>query len=87
MQIKFHKNFIKHYKKLSQNLKDKTQKAINKFSANPLDITLKNHKLIGGLKHLRAFSVTGDLRIIFEENNNYILVIFLDIGTHNQVYK
>lgn len=38
------------------------------------------------MKGKRAFSVTGDMRIIFEEFDDYVLVIMLDIGTHAQVY-
>lgn len=34
----------------------------------------------------RAISVMGDMRIIFEEFNDYTLVLMLDVGTHNQVY-
>ncbi len=34
---------------------------------------------------LRAFSVTGDIRIVYFEINDES-VLFLDIGTHNQVY-
>lgn len=34
----------------------------------------------------RSFSVTGDMRIIFEEHENYTMVLMLDVGTHNQVY-
>jgi len=87
MQIKYHKNFTKSFKKLTPSLKDKTKKVITKFTKNPRDKTLKNHKLTGKLNNKRAISVTGDMRIIFEQQNNYILVIFLDIGSHNQVYK
>ena len=87
MQIKYHKNFTKSFKKLTPLLKDKTKKVIIKFTKNPRDKTLKNHKLTGKLNNKRAISVTGDIRIIFEQHNNYILVIFLDIGSHNQVYK
>ena len=83
MQIKYHKNFTKSFKKLTPSLKNKTKKIIN----NPKDKTIKNHKLTGKLNNKRAISVTGDVRIIFEQYNNYILVIFLDIGSHNQVYK
>ena len=35
---------------------------------------------------LRAISVTSDIRIIFQEFFHYRVVLFLDIGTHSQVY-
>ena len=87
MQIKYHKNFEKSFKKLSPKLKQKTKQAIKKFTKNPHDKTLHNHPLKGDLKGLRAFSVTGDVRIIFEEYNTYMLAIMLDIGIHSQVYS
>ena len=86
MQIRFHKTFKKHFDKLSLPVKNKAFAAIKKFSKNPHDASLKNHPLLGKLEGARAFSVTGDVRIIFKEYEKYILVIMLDIGTHNQVY-
>jgi len=87
MIINFHKKFAKSYKKLSPKLKQKVDLVIRNFRGDPHDISLKNHSLHGEINSRRAISVTGDIRIIFEEHNNYILVIMLDIGTHNQVYE
>ena len=86
MKIKYHKNFENGFKKLNSPLRSKTVSAIQKFAKNPLDKTLKNHPLKGKLAGKRSFSVTGDVRIIFEEEDDYVLVIILDVGTHNQVY-
>lgn len=86
MKIFFHKSFDKSYKKLPKKLKDKIDDVIEKFRLNPFDPILKNHQLSGKLKGRRAFSVTGDYRVIFEECDDYVLVIMLDVGTHNQVY-
>ena len=86
MQIRYHKRFEKHYQKLSDELKNKVQQKIAVFSQNPLDRQLKNHALTGKLFGKRAFSVTGDMRVIFEEFEDYTLVLFVDVGTHNQVY-
>lgn len=87
MQIRFHANFKKRFKKLSPSFREKTLFAIKKFEENPFDHTLKNHPLRGKLEDKRAFSVSGDMRIIFEEYENHLLVLVLDIGTHNPVYK
>lgn len=45
---------------------------------------INDHPLIGKLKGLRAFSVGGDVRVVYQETENHYL--FLDIGSHNQVY-
>jgi len=86
MQIKYHKNFEKSFKKLTPKLKQKTISAIEQFAKDPHNPLLRNHALKGGLRGLRAFSVGGDLRIIFHEKDNYVLVIMLNVGIHNQVY-
>jgi len=86
MLIKFHKTFEKNFKKLPEQLKKKTILSIKKFSSNPHDPKLRNHGLKGRLLGKRAFWVTGDLRVIFEEFDGYVLVIMLDVGTHNHVY-
>lgn len=55
------------------------------FQKNPFDASLRSHKLSGKLKELWSFSVEYDLRISFyfaEENK----VIFVEIGTHDEIY-
>lgn len=86
MKIRFHKNFEKHYKKLQKDDKVRVLAAISRFSDNPLDPILKNHSLHGSVQGKRAFSAANDLRIIFEEFDHYVIVIMLDVGTHNQIY-
>lgn len=86
MEILFHKNFEKRFKRLSLKLKSNVLKTIEQFQLNPHNPSLKNHGLKGKLEGLRAISVTGDVRIIFKESGNYITVLMLDVGTHSQVY-
>lgn len=86
MKIRYHKFFEKRFKKLSKGLQEKTLRAIQRFAENPFDSVLKNHALRGKMKGKRAFSVTGDIRIVFEEYNQYVLVIMLDVGSHAQIY-
>ncbi len=45
---------------------------------------INDHPLTGHLKGLRAFSVGGDVRVVYQETEDRYL--FLDIGSHNQVY-
>ena len=44
-----------------------------------------DHALTDGLEGKRAFSITGEIRVIYVELEGCI--VFLDIGTHNQVYR
>ncbi len=86
MKIQFQKFFEKRYSKLTPKLKEKVDKVIQKFKVNPFDPVLGNHSLKGSMRSKRAISVTGNVRIIFEEYEDYTLVLMLDVGTHPQVY-
>lgn len=86
MQIQYHRQFEKRFAKLQPQLQQKVIQTIQQFSKNSFSPKLRNHPLTGQLRGKRAISVMGDMRIIFEEYDNYILVIMLDVGTHNQVY-
>jgi addiction module RelE/StbE family toxin len=87
MKIKYHKEFLKNYKKrIKSNPKLAAQfsKQLNKFIVNPKDSTLRDHKLIGKKKNFHAFSITGDIRAVYIIENGEIWLY--DIGSHNQVY-
>lgn len=87
MEIIYHKKFEKKFKKLNDKIKNKVKSTIKKFTTNPGDKNLRNHALKGKLEGKRAIWVTGDIRIIFQEMNDYVLVIMLDVGTHTHVYE
>lgn len=87
MIIRSKKLFDKQFKKLPKGIQQKALQKIEVFSKNPLEKSLHNHQLKGALKGLRAFSVTGDVRIIFQEFDGYVNVLFIAIGTHSQVYE
>jgi addiction module RelE/StbE family toxin len=86
-QIKQNKVFQKHFqsriaphKKLTQQFTARLELFINGEGGRPLN----DHLLKGSKQGLRAFSVSSDIRVIYTEDESEI--IFLDIGTHNQVY-
>lgn len=84
MVIKFSGDFRKRYKKLDQKRKDSFHHRLELFTQDPDHPLLKDHALSGKLIGHRAFSVTGDIRVVYyiHEDTAY----FTDIGTHNQVY-
>lgn len=59
--------------------------AVKRFSQNPQDTRLHTHALRKRLTSKHAFSVTNDIRIVFEYIGNNT-VRFLAIGDHTQVY-
>lgn len=88
MTIELYPNFKKSYKKRIANnpkLVSQVAKRIKLFQQNPKNPILRAHQLTGAKKDLCSFSVAGDIRIL------YFLIskdkaVFLDIGSHNQVY-
>jgi mRNA-degrading endonuclease YafQ of YafQ-DinJ toxin-antitoxin module len=85
--IKFSKRFLKHYKQRIVRQK-KLSKAFDRrylqFAKGERGYPLNNHALTGGLSGKRAFSIAADIRVIYVETPTD--TIFLDIGTHNQIY-
>jgi len=88
MKILYHKVFIKNYQiRISKNpnLTSRFLKRVEAFVSNPKDPILKSHPLTGAKSGLYSFSITGDIRVVYEVIKENI-VLFHDIGTHNQVY-
>ncbi len=88
MKIKLHPRFKKSYKvRISTNKKlvIQVEARMNLFKTDPNNPILKNHQLVGAKRKLCSFSISGDMRIIYMAVDRDE-VIFLDIGSHNQVY-
>lgn len=88
MKVRLHHLFEKSYKSRitsTKKLISQTEERITLFKIDPKNPLLKDHGLTGAKKKLRAFSVTGDIRIVYLPVSDKE-VIFIDIGSHNQVY-
>lgn len=87
MKVEYSRDFKKHFQKRILSNSSLTSRFDERFelflndSKNPL---LKDHPLKGNKIGLRAFSITGDIRVIYQIIGETIY--FFDIGTHNQVY-
>jgi mRNA-degrading endonuclease YafQ of YafQ-DinJ toxin-antitoxin module len=79
--------FQKHFRTRispNKNLKARFDERLKLFAAGERGKPLNDHPLGRNMKGLRAFSITGDIRVVcYETANTYI---FLDVGSHNQVY-
>lgn len=78
-------HFERQYKKLPAAVQTVAEKKERLFRADAFDPRLSTHKLKGKLRRLWAFSVTSDIRIIFEFLDGDE-VLFHDIGPHGVVY-
>lgn len=86
MQVIFKKAFVKQYQKLKKIEQKKVDNALVLFYENPVDAKLKNHALGGKLKGKRAISAGFNLRLVFKEEEDYVVVFMIGVGSHNQVY-
>lgn len=87
MKIKYVGQFIKHFYRRIQpypQLNHQFDERVKLFLKSPNHPILKSHKLKGKKKDRRAFSVTGDIRVVYFIERD--IIYFIDIGTHNQVY-
>lgn len=87
MIIRRHRQFLKNYKKrifLHRNLDKKFEEKLNLFIQDSKNLKLKDHKLLGSFEGFKAFSVTGDIRVVYRVVEGVIELY--DIGNHNQVY-
>ncbi|MDO8570218.1 MAG: type II toxin-antitoxin system mRNA interferase toxin, RelE/StbE family [Candidatus Daviesbacteria bacterium] len=87
MNVHYHKNFLKHFKlriKHHPQMVTKFQTRLKLFINDSTNPILKDHQLIGPKSYRRAFSITGDIRVIYQKVEDGVLL--MDIGSHNQVY-
>jgi addiction module RelE/StbE family toxin len=86
-QVILEKSFIKNYRlrvKPNLSLRGQYERRYALFVAGKKGPPLNDHQLTGGKRGFRSFSVTGNIRVIYVETDEAI--IFIDVGTHNQVY-
>ncbi|NJO17548.1 MAG: type II toxin-antitoxin system mRNA interferase toxin, RelE/StbE family [Thioploca sp.] len=80
----FERSFRKRFKG-KRHLQERFWQRVEIFLENPFDSRLRTHKLTGNLKELWSFSVEYDTRVVF-----YFVtdekVVFVDVGTHDEVY-
>ena len=88
MKVFFHKYFLKRYAKSSSKVKDKFDMQLKFFYENRHDKKLNDHKLHGKYASYRSINVTGDIRAVYREVGAKIDdVVFIDIGTHGELYS
>jgi mRNA-degrading endonuclease YafQ of YafQ-DinJ toxin-antitoxin module len=84
--IRVTSHFTRQYKRLPPEIQEIAEAQERVFRAEAFDSRLHTHKFSGRLKDLWAFSVTRDMRIVFEflEADD---VLFHSIGRHEVVYE
>jgi addiction module RelE/StbE family toxin len=81
MEIFYVSGFTRASKKLSADVKEKADSAIEIFKNNPTDVRLHLHKLHGRFADYWAFSIDFKYRIIFRYSQTDEIVLMF-IGDH-----
>lgn len=82
MKIIYTSKFARAYKKLSVDIKLIAEKKEKIFRKNPHDVRLRTHKLKGDLGEFWSFSVSYQIRIIFEFGDDDT-IYFHTVGQHD----
>lgn len=85
MEIYYHPQFEKAYRRLPPEVKSKAERKELIFRVDPFDARLDIHKLHGKLKSKWSFSIDYRNRVLFEFDSAKN-VTFLDIGDH-EIYR
>ena len=88
IEIAFSSSFKRAFKKKIQGnpkLEARFWERMAIFQNNLFDARLRTHKLSGQLKDLWSFDIEYDLRVVFSFINDK-QALFIDIGTHKEVY-
>jgi len=86
MHFVYTKPFRKALARLSQWQQDAIEAAVDRYKEDRSHPALRDHALKGQMKGFRAFSAGWDLRVIYREEGGFVIVVLIDVGTHNQVY-
>jgi len=84
MRIRYKKRFEKDFKKLPPKVKEQFFDRLEIFITDKFNIILNNHSVDKAFPDCRSINVSGDYRAIFSEEDG--LVIFINIGTHSELY-
>ncbi len=93
MEVVWSSGFKRSFRKITQKnpqLKNQIVKVLRLLADDPFTPSLKSHKLTGDLAGLWSCSVTYDCRIIFnlskDEKLLEMVILLIDIGSHDEVY-
>lgn len=83
------RRFEKSFLKLPKKNKEKFVARLQVFIEDEYAAVLRTHRLEGTMKAYYAFSVTGDVRVIYRkevlDNKTVFVFTFVDIGKHSEV--
>jgi addiction module RelE/StbE family toxin len=83
--VRYTPEFTKQFKKLHPKIQKNFAPRLGLFLEDNYHPLLRNHELQGKYKNYKSINVTGDVRALYKEHGDEIIVFAL-IGTHPQLY-
>lgn len=89
MNVELDPDFVRRLKKLDVKIRKSFKERIIKFSENPQDPQLNNHRLKKEWHGYRSIDITANWRAIYQKIRigEETVAYFVTIGTHKELYK
>ncbi|MBP8591074.1 type II toxin-antitoxin system mRNA interferase toxin, RelE/StbE family [Candidatus Shapirobacteria bacterium] len=87
MRVEYHRQFLKNFRKRVlpyPKLRVKFEERLKMRLNQPESFLLKDHQLLGKKAGYRAFSLSGEMRVVYKIEGDVFRLY--DVGSHNQVY-
>ena len=89
-EIRPTKAYRKAYKRVSKH-KDINLKLLDAVidklaSGEKLAAKYKDHQLTGELKDLRECHIHNDILLVYQKNDNILVLVLINIGSHSQLF-
>jgi addiction module RelE/StbE family toxin len=87
--IDFSRKFEKQLERAPLNIQKAFRRRLELLLTDSFHPQLRNHALTGEWKGYRSVNVSGDWRAIFinKQRKGGIVILFIALGTHSQLYK
>ena len=87
-QIDFSNRYKTHYKKLSKQDALKVDTIIKRLAnGEVLEPKYNDHALMGNFKNYRECHIKPNLLLIYQRQENKLIIYCLDIGSHSTLFK
>ena len=67
--------------------RDEIQSVIEKIAEEKLDTKYRDHQLSSDMKDLRECHIRPDLLLIYKIENNNLVLVLINIGSHSDLFK
>ena len=85
--IKYSSKFKKHYKKLNTKEQQEAREIIKRLANDEaLEAKYKDHALKGDFVGFRECHLKPDLLLIYQKQDNKLILYCLDIGSHSELF-